>query len=107
MKPAAARLFVALVSLLAAVLELGAALVRLVAALLARAAVAVRPRPVAQPARLRVVRSPAQAARLAAALTGMGWPAPAVRAFVAGLGDRVEREPIEVLIREGLAKLAA
>jgi len=47
------------------------------------------------------------AARLTFALVGMGWPAPAVRAFVVGLGDRVEREPVEKLIGEGLRALAA
>jgi hypothetical protein len=32
---------------------------------------------------------------------------PAVRRFVDGLGDRVGHEPIETLIKEGLAHLAA
>jgi len=113
MKPALVRLFVALFSLLASVLELGAALVRLAVALVLRAAVAVRPRPEAAQAHrnLRVVPAlrPAREKeeRLTAALVGLGWSAPTVRRFVAGLGDRVGREPIEALIREGLATLAA
>jgi hypothetical protein len=37
----------------------------------------------------------------------MGFKPAAVRAFVDGLGDRVSREPIAALIKEGLAKLAA
>ena len=45
--------------------------------------------------------------RLVVALTGMGFKVPAVRAFVDGLGDRVGREPIETLLKEGLATLAA
>jgi len=113
MKPALVRLFVALFSLLASVLELGAALVRLAVALVLRAAAAVRPRPEAVQAHrnLRVVPAlrPAREKeeRLTAALVGLGWSAPTVRRFVAGLGDRVGREPIEALIREGLATLAA
>jgi len=116
MKPATTRLFVALFSLLAALLELGAALVRLCAALVLGAAGAVRTRqraaqPPARP-RLRVVPNRRlgpneDRARVTAALTNLGWPAPAVRRFVGGLGDRVGREPIEALIREGIAKLAA
>ena len=115
-KSATTRLFVALVSLVAALLELGAALVRLVTALALRAAAAVRPRPeVAQaPGRpnLRIVPPPAPAVdqergRLVVALTGMGFKVPAVRRFVDSVGDRVGREPIEALIKEGLASLAA
>jgi hypothetical protein len=115
MKPAAARLLVAALSLLAALLEFCAALARLGTALLLRAAAAVRPRsgvvqtpPRGRP-RLRVVRGAGrdERARLTAALVGMGWSVPAVRRFVAGLGDRAEREPIEALIKDGLAILAA
>lgn len=118
-KTATARLYVALVSLVAALLELGAALARLGAGLLLRATVAVRTRPEApQPPRagrrhLRVVPvtgldlDEGRRERLTFALTRMGFTAPAVRAFVDGLGDRVGREPIESLIKEGLASLAA
>lgn len=115
-KTATVRLYVALVSLIAALLELGTSLARLGAALVLRAAVAVRPRALGVPVRprLRVVPPPARRldlqegrARLTTALTGLGWPAPAVRQFVDGLGDRVGKEPIETLITEGLAKLAA
>ena len=112
-KTATVRFVVALFSLLAAVLELCASLVRLLTALALRAATLVRLRPeVAQaPGRpnLRVVRAPApgQEARLTSALVGMGWPASAVRRFVDSVGDRVGREPIEALIKEGLASLAA
>jgi hypothetical protein len=115
-KNSTVRLYVALVSLVAALLELGAALARLGTALVLRAAAAVRPRAGAHAARLsgppnlRVVRRldlDEERARLTAALVGMGWPAPAVRRFVDSLGDRIEREPIEKLIKEGLARLAA
>jgi hypothetical protein len=116
MKTALTKLFVAVVSLLVAVCELAAALVRLVAVLVLRAANAVRPRaatPVARlPVRpnLRVVPAPStdlERGRLVTALVGMGFKPAAVRAFVDGLGDRVSREPIAALIKEGLAKLAA
>jgi hypothetical protein len=117
-KTATVRLYVALVSLIAALLELGASLARLAAALVLRAAVAVRPRAVTVQGRpqgrpnLRVV-PPAtrdvdlETGRLVTALVGMGFKLPAVRKFVEGLGDRAGREPIEVLIKEGLAALAA
>ena len=121
MKTAIIRLFVALLSLLASVLELGASLTRLLTALVLRATSAVRPHveaPIGQPranrvqTRLRVVPPPArnldlETGRLVAALVGMGFHVPAVRRFVDSLGDRVGREPIETLIKEGLAKLAA
>ena len=121
MKTATVRLYVALVSLLAAVLELVTSLVRLLTALAQRATVAVRPRhgaaqapPQAPPQgrpRLQVVPPPVSSdlerGRLVVALTGMGFKVPAVRAFVDGLGDRIGREPIETLIKEGLASLAA
>jgi hypothetical protein len=114
-KTATARLYVSVVSLLAALFEFGAAIVRLAAALALRAAAAVRPRatPAARlPTRpnLRVVPPPSadlERGRLVTALAGMGWPLPRVRAFVDGLGDRVGREPIAALIKEGLADLAA
>jgi|SRR5580692_7226939 hypothetical protein len=113
-KTATAKLYVTALSLLTAALELGAALVRLVSALVLRGATAVRPRPKATrlPARpnLRVVPPPSvdlERGRLVTALAGMGWPLPRVRAFVDGLGDRVGREPLAALIREGLAELAA
>jgi hypothetical protein len=113
-KTSTVRLYVALISLVAALLEFVTAIVRLVTTLLLRAAAFVRPRPTAQPPlrpNLRVVpplaNHPDQGVRLTAALVGMGWPVPAVRRFVDGLGDRVGREPIEALIKEGLASLAA
>jgi hypothetical protein len=118
MKRAVVKLVVALLALLTAAVDLAAALVRLGAALVLRAACAARPRAAAVPPRgrppLRVVPPPdldpgleAARARLTAALTGMGWPGARVRAFVDGLGERAAREPIERLIREGLAELAA
>jgi hypothetical protein len=128
-KAATVRLYVALVTLVAALFELGAALARLGAVLAQRAAVVVRPRPRALPAcpgarpRLRVVASsppapaPAPAApsevneeertRLICTFTRMGFRAPAARAFVDSLGDRVGQEPIKKLVTEGLAALAA
>jgi hypothetical protein len=115
MKTATVKLYVAVVSLVAALFEFGAALVRLAAAMALRAAVAVRPRatPTARlPTRpnLRVVPPPSndlERGRLVTALVGLGWPVPRVRTFVDDLGDRVGREPIEALIKEGIAELAA
>jgi hypothetical protein len=126
MKTATTKLVVALFSLLAAVLELGAAMVRLVTALALRAASTVRPRCRPLPARaegrpnLRVITGTTgptgpnprydlvvRRERLTNAMTGMGFRATDVRAFVNSLGDRACREPIETLIKEGLAHLAA
>jgi hypothetical protein len=45
------------------------------------------------------------AQRLTTALLGLGFKAPAVRAFVASVGPRVERDRIEDLIKEGLRAL--
>jgi hypothetical protein len=112
-KTATRRLYVAMVSLVASILELAAALVRLGVALLGRATAAIRARverPVAAPAdrpRLRIVPKTDGRTRLTFALIGMGFHAPLVRSFVNELGDRVDREPIGTLIKEGLAALAA
>jgi hypothetical protein len=133
-RAALARLFVALVALVTAIVALAAGLVRLAAAgvgaLTTRlAAGRSRPRPAAPargplpanvrrlsdarrpsegPRNRRVLGAPGSAAaRLESALTGLGFAAPAVRAFVGSLGDRAEREPIEGLIKEGLRALAA
>ena len=115
-KTATTRLYVSVVSLIAAVLELAAALVRLCAALVLRAAQTARQRASAPAGRLpgrpnlRAVPPPSddlERGRLITALVGMGWPVPRVRAFVDGLGDRVGREPIAALIKEGIADLAA
>src|ERR1700690_585119 len=105
-KAATVRLYVAVVALLTVAFRLVAAVVRLVAALASWAAVRVEAKaearraptaPAAPPkARLALVpQSPAAAGppvaaqRLTTALTGLGYKAPAVRAFVDGLGGRV------------------
>ena len=121
-KTATVRLYVALAALLTAVLRLVAALVRLAASLAVWAAARVEAR-VAAPAKAPAAPGASPAARLAlvprvetvgpsvasqrltTALTGLGYKAPAVRAFVDGLGDRVEKEPIEGLIKDGLRAL--
>jgi len=56
---------------------------------------------------LRRTRAAADGERLVRALAGLGFSAARARAYVAGLGARVGREPIESLIREGIAELAA
>lgn len=103
-------------SLLSALLGLASALVHLATVLVLRAASAVERRKgearasgsgAVKRAPLRAVESTPEAERLTAALVRLGFRAPAVRAFVNGLGARVEQEPTEKLIREGLAKLAA
>lgn len=124
-KAATVRLYVAAVGLLTAVLSLLGALVLLgssaaawLAARLQVRAEASRERPAPRvatppPRRLAVVPRPvagpaqgASAARLTVALTGMGFRAPDVRRFVGSLGERVEHEPIEGLIKDGLRSLA-
>jgi len=57
-----------------------------------------------------VVRSssdPEQPAKIANALCGLGFKKSEVRKFVQSLGSRVTQEPINALIREGIATLAA
>jgi hypothetical protein len=51
--------------------------------------------------------APTAAEQLSRGLTGMGFRAPEVRAFVTSLGDRVATEPLPALIREGLAALGS
>lgn len=127
-KTATTGLYVAFVSLLTAVLRLLGAIVHLTTSsvtwLVRRiergnparfnpAAMQPPRQPATAPApTLRLVApsadvgpSPA-AQRLTTALTGLGFRTPNVRHFVASLGLRVEREPIQELIKEGLRSLS-
>lgn len=118
-KTVTVRLYVALVSMLVAVLCLAAAVVRLGAALALRTARAIE-RPAARPQALQLVPGgknarvspPAnvrpQTYRLTTALVGMGFRPAAVRAHVAGLPpEKITDARIEDLIKEGVAALAA
>ena len=126
-RTATVRLYVAFASLVAAVLALLTAAVRLVASLAtwlaarvdASRSVRVSPlaeapaRPVEAPA-LRLVPqtrpsslTPSKADQLKTALVGLGFKAPPVCRFVASLGARVDREPLEGLIKEGLRALSS
>ncbi len=114
-KAANARLYIATIGLVAAVLSLLGALVLLAssaAAWLAARVQAHAEAPVARPAhrapaRLAAVRRPTDGAvRLTVALTGLGFHAPDVRRFVGSLGDRVDSAPLETLIKDGLRVLA-
>ena len=64
---------------------------------------AATPRPTGQV----VSTSLEQAEALTSGLIGLGATTPNVRAFVAGLGDRVAKEPLQVLLKEGIATLFA
>jgi hypothetical protein len=124
-RTATVRLYVALASLVTAVLALAGALVRLAAAVVTRATVLVQGRPEAAQglaptpavpaagARLTLVPRPTGApgpsaarARLEGALAGLGFKVGDVRRVVAGLGARVEHEPIEAMIKTALAELS-
>jgi hypothetical protein len=128
-RAATARLAVTLIALVTALLGLVVALVRLATAgalwtaraipahsqrvsgveCAAQGPVAVRtPRPA-----LRLIPAPAApagpsaaAVRLEGALVGLGFKVGDARRVVAGLGDRVEREPIADLIKTALATLS-
>lgn len=123
-RTATVRLYVALVALVTALVALAGALVRLAVAGVSWGATRVeaggRPvalqKPAAAPARhLRLVPpapaaapvagAPGTAERLTTALTGLGFKAPEVRAFVTSLGAQVEQKPMTYLIKAGLAAL--
>ena len=128
-RTATVRLYVAFASLVAAVLALLTAAVRLVASLATWLAARVDasrtarvPPPAEAPARpveapapaLRLVPqtrpsslTPSKADQLKTALVGLGFKAPPVCRFVASLGARVDREPLEGLIKEGLRALSS
>lgn len=120
------RLFVALVGLCTAVVLLLIAITRLLAkGTLWMASHVPAPRALtreevirpanarAQRPRLALVpqdagpRALTQAQRLESALVGLGYRAAEVRQYVGGVGPRVERERLEVLIKEGLGALSS
>lgn len=56
---------------------------------------------------IREVGDSGQPEKLTSALCGLGFKKSEVRDFVKGLGDRARQDPLQTLIREGLATLAA
>jgi len=123
-KTATIRLYVAVVTLVTTLVALVAALLHLAVVglswLAARVERGGRPeasqKPATAPARaLRLVPPPpasvpvggppGAAERLTSALVGLGFKVPDVRKVVASLGDRVQKESIEALIKVGLAAL--
>lgn len=125
-KTATVRLYVAIVALLAAVLTavtfavgLVGALLRLLGASVTWLASRIGKVPSATTAttsatvttaatrpNLRVVEVSSKADQLVSGLVGMGFAVLDVRAFVKGLGDRVEKEPMADLIKGGIAHCA-
>jgi hypothetical protein len=121
-RTAVVRFTVTVIALVTAVLGLVVALLRLATAgaLWVAGAIPARTQRVTapmavrapQPA-LRLVPAPAvpagpsaARARLEGALVGLGFKVGDVRRVVGGFGDRVEREPIETLIKAVLAELS-
>ena len=117
LKTAIARLIVAAIALLTAILRLLGAIAGLVTVSVVRLTSALRQRascPQAASAPAAPERAPSapqapseQARRLTAALTGMGFRRHDVTRFVACLGARVEHERVESLIKDGLRALAS
>jgi hypothetical protein len=118
-KRATVRFYVAIVGLLASVLELAGAFVRLVTVCLDRAASRLKS-PVDASTRLAlaptVIAPPARAAashtitmgedeRLTSALMNLGFRAANVRAFTASVSGR--QAPLETLVKEGIVALSA
>ena len=115
------RLYVTVVSLLVTVLALATALVRLVVTLISglttflerrwgKAPKATQtPEAIQATGRpnLRIVPAPSSATmQLTTGLTQLGFHPKNVRAFVDGLGTRVDQEPLPTLIKLGLRALA-
>lgn len=128
MKTALARLFVAVLFVLTSALNLVGALLKLLATSLvwltariptraqapakalaeaSSAAVGETPSKGSRPNLRIVAGAPSKADQLQSGLTNMGFESPRVRAFVVGLGGRVETEPMADLIKEGLRALAS
>ena len=115
MKRPLTRLFVALVNLVAAILEFAVRLVQFAIVLVGRAT---RQLEVGK-ARQVVVEAPVQVTapspipappvddeKLIGALTGLGFRAGPVRAFAATVRARIGVEPIDGLVREGIMQLS-
>jgi hypothetical protein len=119
-KTATSNLYVAVVTLLTGIIALVHGVIRLtlhlidlVSGLLSVAIHWLNPGPAkakapeaCQRPNLRIVStSPAAAEQLTKGLCGMGFRAPEVRAFVEGLGDKIDNTPMPDLIKLGLAAL--
>ncbi len=108
-KRATLRLYVAVTSLFASVLELATGILRLASTLVARGTRALEPR--STPAAVERLETPPPAAmaplsetdKLTSALLGLNFRAPAVRAYVAT--TRGSTAPLPDLIRNGIAAL--
>jgi hypothetical protein len=105
-KRATLRLYVAVTSLFASVLELATGILRLASTIVARGTQALEPRSgerseAPPPA---VMATPGEVDKLTAALAGLGYRTPAVRAYVASVRDSTK--PLPDLIRDGIAALS-
>lgn len=122
MKRSLFRLFVALLALFLALTELAIRLVQLATLAVNRATKHLEDRPKAKAARIvgaiqgpvliplpvQVQENNVVESRLINALTGpsLGFPVRSARAFAATVRDRLAKEPIDVLVREGIAHLS-
>jgi hypothetical protein len=110
-KDATVSLYVAITSVLAAILAIVGAALLLLAALTSRLAMWIQapPKATKTPERKSII-TPAKAEemrlRLSTGLRGLGFPTRDVTRFVDSLGGRIESEQLEDLLREGLVALS-
>jgi Holliday junction resolvasome RuvABC DNA-binding subunit len=111
MKRSIVRLIVAILGLVSSIVELAIRVIQLAILVVDRLARSLESR---RPEERRiVVETPASQApvndaaeRLTSALTGMGFRAGQVRAFAATVRVRLDKEPIERLVKEGIVSLS-
>ena len=118
MKRSLFRLFVALLALFLALTELAIRLVQLATLAVNRATKHLEDAPKAKvvgvqvpvlvPLPVQIQENNVAENRLVGALTGpsLGFPVRSARAFAATVRDRLAKEPIDVLVREGIAHLS-
>jgi hypothetical protein len=104
MKRALLRLVVALLNLLATLVELALRLVQLAVAWVEH--FTPKPSKAVRELAPTVVDDDA-AERFSRTLIGMGFPRGPVRAFTASVRPRLNKEPVEVLVREGIVRLSS
>jgi hypothetical protein len=108
MKRALIRLVVAILGLFASLLELTIRVVQLGIVLLTRLAHRLEgPRIVIEPPRAVAPTVLDTSERLTSALTGLGFRAGPARAYAATVRARLTKEPLEGLVREGIAHLSS
>lgn len=108
MKRSLIRLIVDLLGFVAAIFELAIRLVQLATLAVDRLAMRLQGQTPAAVASTAVAPTNDMEERLISALTGpsLGFPVRSARAFAATVRVRLTKEPIEVLVKEGIASLS-